>query len=755
MIFYNISNISHKKNENSFITEEHSMTHRARRFRHIVSITLVILAGSAHGGPVEDLMKQLPADSRFVAAFGGTDALQKELEASHLAAIWNDPQVQVFYSEIRQALEKMAPDMGGAEEAEQAKAVEPLAREFLRKPLAVAVVFDETSPEKTPSLVIAAAAGLERMKYEAALKEFLTKTETKTRNRMLGGKFVIMPEDSEEGEVYWGWQGMTFLLVVNDPSGRVVQSFGRPDGFSPALAFEGIETKQEALAVYWDVQDSVSRLKAAIRKNRGEQGTPDYTLLFDKLGLSNVRRFALRGGFEDKNIVVESFLESPAQSQGLSALIGRVEPKRLCGADAKACTATAFSFSFAGLYDLVMETLQSLQPAEPGGEAGGPSGIAQSLAGLEQAIQLRSRLLAGLSGPMMFYSVPALAVPEAPGGGAVLVADLQSPEQFTQGMESLEQLILGQMKANETDFQIRTQPLENGQTARIWVSGMAGAMGVMPCWTVKGTQAVIASHPALIRQAAGQTLCDTAKYKAAENTFPAEAVSVSYTDTESQVRQFVTQLQQFWPLLRMQAMGQGIELPMMLPNIESYLSSLPPTTRSVVRTEQGFKGHYRGPGLELNAGAVAGGAMGAAILMPALNKTKMIAQRVVSATNLKEIGLASHIYASEHGDRFAPSLETLASETALNPKVLTSPYRKSEESTGPDYYYLGGQSTAMPSQNVLAFDNPRLCMERINVLYVDGRVVAESPEDFKTALKRTLDHLKRPVPDELKYLFSN
>ena len=46
-------------------------------------------------------------------------------------------------------------------------------------------------------------------------------------------------------------------------------------------------------------------------------------------------------------------------------------------------------------------------------------------------------------------------------------------------------------------------------------------------------------------------------------------------------------------------------------------------------------------------------AMLLAILMPALNKVKKIAQRVICGTNLKGLGTAQTVYANDYDDEYA------------------------------------------------------------------------------------------------------
>src|SRR2546427_9947563 len=48
----------------------------------------------------------------------------------------------------------------------------------------------------------------------------------------------------------------------------------------------------------------------------------------------------------------------------------------------------------------------------------------------------------------------------------------------------------------------------------------------------------------------------------------------------------------------------------------------------------------------------------AALLLPALAKTKAKANRISCLNNLKQIGAASHLFANEHGDKFPVQVST-------------------------------------------------------------------------------------------------
>jgi len=135
--------------------------------------------------------------------------------------------------------------------------------------------------------------------------------------------------------------------------------------------------------------------------------------------------------------------------------------------------------------------------------------------------------------------------------------------------------------------------------------------------------------------------------------------------------------------------------------------------------------------------------------MPALSKTKKIAKRTVSATNLKSIGLAGIIYADDHEGRFPSNLDVLVTECDLSRETLVSP-RKPDDFNGPSYILIEGLSIKAPSPAtmVLAYENPSFCDDSmVNVLYVDGHVAVEEKSALKLSLQKTYEYLKKPIPE--------
>ena len=58
----------------------------------------------------------------------------------------------------------------------------------------------------------------------------------------------------------------------------------------------------------------------------------------------------------------------------------------------------------------------------------------------------------------------------------------------------------------------------------------------------------------------------------------------------------LTSVQQFWPMVAMAATQKGIMLPMILPNLDKYISKLPPAVCYTIQTPHGLESRYTGPG---------------------------------------------------------------------------------------------------------------------------------------------------------------
>lgn len=98
--------------------------------------------------------------------------------------------------------------------------------------------------------------------------------------------------------------------------------------------------------------------------------------------------------------------------------------------------------------------------------------------------------------------------------------------------------------------------------------------------------------------------------------------------------------------------------------------------------------------------------------------------RITCANNLREIGLASYIYAKEHGGKFPPGIKTLFDEEYLSDTLLVDCPSTKRKGTleDPEYIYTEGLSVNSQSVDVLAADEAGNHPGGENILHVDGLV---------------------------------
>ncbi|HEY9174907.1 MAG TPA: type II secretion system protein, partial [Verrucomicrobiae bacterium] len=130
----------------------------------------------------------------------------------------------------------------------------------------------------------------------------------------------------------------------------------------------------------------------------------------------------------------------------------------------------------------------------------------------------------------------------------------------------------------------------------------------------------------------------------------------------------------------------------------------------------------------------------AGMMLPALSKAKQKAQRINSANNLKQVGLAFRIWSADNEDRFPMSFEEMLPELGTD-KVTYDP------ETGQRYTYLGAglKVSEVTPDSVIAYSP--IVNGHCNVLLADGSVQQITAARFAEYSQRGLvRHLK---PEEL------
>ena len=119
------------------------------------------------------------------------------------------------------------------------------------------------------------------------------------------------------------------------------------------------------------------------------------------------------------------------------------------------------------------------------------------------------------------------------------------------------------------------------------------------------------------------------------------------------------------------------------------------------------------------------------MFLPALAKAKSKAMRVNALNNLRQIGVAARLYASDNNDRFPAAFEQMLPELGTE-KILVDP------ESGERFVYLGGPGLSESTPQALLAYSPVERGGTRDVAFCDGSVSRLTSAQFNEALQATL-----------------
>ncbi|MHC4355049.1 MAG: DUF1559 family PulG-like putative transporter, partial [Planctomycetota bacterium] len=559
------------------------------------------------------------------------------------------------------------------------------------------------------------------------------------------------PKDVSGGPpIYWGWVGNHFVIGLNDPQGLAIKNLSAPRPTVPGY-LSNVQGNGDALAAYYDVQGIIGIVRTVVF---GQAAAPEEMNLvmaaLKQLGLDNVKSVGVRVGFDGPDVVSNCLIEIPAPRTGLFANFKPIDMQAFLSVDAEAMNATAVTCDLGGIYDTVLGTIKTVAGEDF-------ADVEQGIAEVESQLKFKIRqgLLESLNGEMVFYTLAGGVPGQSPMGGFVFVARLKDRELWEESMTAA-----GEFAAAVSGGMVQVSSQEQGgRTVHTWAVMPLAMAQIMPTWTVDGKGLIIGSSPAICTRAiehfeqlgsGGKSIRDTEGFKKATTGLPANLISLRYSNSKLQFTQLMTVLQQFWPMATMFAAKAELKLPMILPNLSHIAEDMGPSSQYSWFDDRGLRSRYRGPGLEPSLGAVAGGAIGAGVLMPAMARARQQARGVVSMSNLKQLGLATHMYADDHDGKFPDGFEQMW-DYYRNSKILESP-QKPAGFDGPCYIYVKGHSRDVksPARQIVIYENPEYLQDNIPALFLDGHVERMSRDRFVETLEATYKQLGREMP-EIKF----
>jgi hypothetical protein len=711
----------------------------------LISLACPVKAQTA-ASAAEKLLTMMPDDVvGFVATSGGDD-LKPAFEKTILGRIWNDPGVLTFREAIRkELLAKAGQEMPELNEAKVFDLAEGIIRQVTARPFVIGVARKETAqgpPLYGFAILDAGPRKAEMAASMAKLESFAG--EGDIIEIEIGSIKMHGPKDADEVPGYWGWVGNYFVFAINDGSGLAMKYVQGDSGRPAPVYLQNVPGSGDALVLHINREKVFDILSTIARMEGGEQEFGAVEALIKELGLNNVKSLTERVGFDGSNIVGNCLLEMPQPRTGLLENFETINLSMFDMADPGAIGATAVNCDVGGIYDTVMNAGRTVIGADF-------IEVEQGIAAVEAElnIKIRQGLLESLGGPMLFYALPGGVTVQSPQGGFVIIAGLKNVKLWEESLAALGKFAVEKSKGM---VQVSSQVQEQ-RTVQTWAVMPLAMAQIMPTWTVIGDKVVIGSNPAMLTSAVNQINSGTKSIRGTDGfrkvtaKLPDNLISFKYTDSKLQFTQLMTVLQQFWPMATMAASNAGLKLPFVLPQLSHIAQDMGPSCQYSWFDAQGLRSHYHGEGIEPTLGAVAGGAIGAGIMMPALARSRQQARQAASMAHLKQLGLAVIMYADDRDGKLPDSFEQ-AKEYYKDSKILESPL-KPKDFAGPNYIYVSGHSmkSESPARQIVAYENPEYCQDSIITLFLDGHVEKITRDRFHEMLEATYKQLGQQMPE--------
>ena len=524
-------------------------------------------------------------------------------------------------------------------------------------------------------------------------------------------------------------------------AGRVTKSLADDAGFKAEMGHLNI--KQGTSAGYVDYERLFGMVDDLIKSSGEADAQTIWPKVRDDLGLKGLKRLVAASGFDGKDFATEAYLDAPEPREGLLKLVnGKPLGEEILAAIPQTVTmAGAGRFDLAGLYDIIHHTASHVADDPVRQFDNLLEGVKS-----DSAVDIRKDLLGSLGDEWAYFADPTIG-----GRGLAsltIVNHLKDPEKFEQSLSKIEDYAIKEIQQQAGPMPVHVA-FQTTQVDGMTIHYLAVPL-VSPCWVVRDGNLYVALFPQVAAGAARHAsehgpsiLKNPAFARVQERLGQQNPATFQFMDLPQTAPDaygawlFVSRLPGIADLF-------GIKSPpILMPELSKLLSHLSPAGGVGWADAQGF--HMKSiepfPGSTMIASDPAITALYIeptliSIMLPALNRAREQANRVKSASNLRQIGMGAILYADQHNGKFPPDLETLYKLEDLNPGVFINPrtgtappppgdanaMAKWAQEHG-DYVWMGaGKSSSTSADAIVAYEKLDEITDGANVLFGDGHV---------------------------------
>jgi hypothetical protein len=686
------------------------------------------------------LSDHVPGDAILYIGWQGTDAPGAGYDGSHLQALLDASQIRQF---IFESFPKLVNHVATQDHdaAEIMQTVLDLGNAMMRHPTALYFGGMEMGgPQPMPKIALLCDAGADAATLQQKINDLLAKAgpDNPFKCTVAGTTVVVsiapLPEHPDNP-----------LSANKDFTAAMGQLGQQPVG---AFYLNGTAA--------WALVDQMIQMAPPEAQQRWPQ-------IRDTLGLTSIKYVAATSGFDGKNWSCQLMVSAPAPRTGALAAMA---PQPL-GDDLMSLIPQSSTVAGGGSFDVaacvagLQNILQQFNP-EVSGQ------VQQAIAQINQTLGLDiQKDFLGSFGTQWVYYVDPTGMGNGP-LGATIVNHPKDAQQLSASMDKIEQfantILAQQLQQSHMTLSFRQTTVNN-----VSIHYLALPL-ISPAWAIRDGVWYLGLYPdavaaAVKRPAGGPSIRDNTAYQQVmkELGSPDKFESFHFADLPKTIP---LEYQALVMVSRLYAgLGDlaGMESPaMLLPPLDVLEAQTEPAGAISWSDDAGF--HAKsiepfpgagalGAGQTLSPTTVGTGALMASIMLPSLNRARTTANRVKSASNLRQIGMAIIMYGEQNKGAFPPDLGTLVKTEDITAGVFINPNgsTKLPDMTGmspddiakwvndnSDYVYLGaGMKMTDPGlpQTVIAYEKSNNKGDGKNLLFGDSHVEFQRLEQARQQIE--------------------
>jgi prepilin-type processing-associated H-X9-DG protein len=496
-----------------------------------------------------------------------------------------------------------------------------------------------------------------------------------------------------------------------------------------------------------DVAGLLGLLQDAVEREGDANVSLKVTAALEASGLVGVRHVVYSGGFVGRDWRERAFVAAAAPRKGLVSIFESKPFDETLLARVPA-SATTFSASRLDLAKFVATLGKAIDDTDK--RAGDL--FRKALGGATMAVgkSIETDVLPPMGDEWVFYTSPDVGE-----NGLLGTVAVSKPKNALKAKQALLSLSLFASNSSKTalrgkDFKIEGRSTQIGDVTVYYVA----TPFVAPSWATKDGFLYAGASPQIVAAAAmyaGEGIAASKAYtegmKSLEVTQP---VSLRFIDVPTLLPRGHSSLTSIVRL------GLGLSDMFAAPAAEPVVPLLPTFRRESApsvsamwaddagiyfTSRESFPGASQIAQLSIEQLMMPNPLLAGSILLPSLNRSREAANRIKSASNLRQLGLACIMYANENRGKYPPSIgevirtQDVTAAIFANPRAEGNgvpplpPGAKPEEflpawaEANSDYVYVGARLTSAANADaIVAYESPEGLEDGINVLFADGHV---------------------------------